>query len=108
MIRILSILVLTAALLPRLGGATPALNSPAAADGGLVAVPSNTARATTNAVSQTVRYVTYRQACIEGWAAKPTNAVQRAIHKKVLAERRQGPTNPILIRPGQLPLSRSK
>ena len=105
MIRALSILVLTAALFPCLAVAqeAPAPTAQTAAEGGLIPVPNRAAPAGTNAVSQTVRYVTYRQACLEGWAPKPANSIQRDIQKSVLAERRQGPTNPILIKPGQKP-----
>ena len=42
-----------------------------------------------------VRYTSYRQACIEGWAATPTNDVQKAIWDKVHAL----PTEPIKIKP---------
>jgi hypothetical protein len=114
MMRALSILVLAAALLPRLASAetaqpaAPAPTAQTAAEGGLIPVPTHAAPAGTNAVSQTVRYVTYRQACLEGWAPKPTNSIQRDIQKSVLAERRQGPTNPILIKPGQKPRATSK
>lgn len=110
MMRALSILVLTAALFPCLAGAQepPVPTAQTAAEGGLIPVPNRAAAAGTNAVSQTVRYVTYRQACLEGWAPKPTNSIQRDIQKSVLAERRQGPTNPILIKPGQKPRATSK
>ena len=77
------------------------------ADGGLVQVP-RTGEASTNAVAAVApRFVTYRQACIEGWAAKPTNDVQRTVWKSVLDERRRGPTNPIRILPGQKPRRKS-
>lgn len=43
--------------------------------------------------------VTYRQACREGWAPAPTNAVQRAIAEQVRAEKERGPSNPLTIPP---------
>lgn len=45
------------------------------------------------------REATYKQACREGWAPKPTNDVQRAIWDKVNADKERGPSNPILIKP---------
>lgn len=77
------------------------------ADGGLVQVPRVGGTSTNAVASSAVRVVTYRQACIEGWAAKPTNDVQRAVWKSVLDERRKGPTNPIRILPGQKPRRKS-
>lgn len=76
-------------------------------DGGLVRVPRMGDGSRTNEVAAVdVRYVTYRQACIEGWAAHPTNDVQRVVWKSVINERRRGPTNPIRILPGQKPRRR--
>ena len=46
-----------------------------------------------------VRYTSYRQACIEGWAAAPTNDAQRAVWEQVKADKERGPTNPITIKP---------
>lgn len=46
-----------------------------------------------------VRYTSYRQACIEGWAASPTNDAQKAVWDQVKADKERGPTNPILIPP---------
>ena len=43
------------------------------------------------------RYVTYRAACIRGWAPSPTNEIQKAIMKKVYRLKERGPTNPIRI-----------
>lgn len=77
------------------------------ADGGLVQVPRIGEASTNEVAVAAVRFVTYRQACIEGWAAKPTNGVQRAVWKAVLDERRRGPTNPIRILPGQKPRRKS-
>ena len=42
-----------------------------------------------------VRFVTYKQSCIEGWASAPTNDVQKAIWDKVHAM----PSEPIKIKP---------
>ena len=42
-----------------------------------------------------IQYVSYRQACEEGWAPAPTNDVQKAIWDKVHAM----PTEPIKIKP---------
>lgn len=76
-------------------------------DGGFVQVP-RLGGDSTNGVSEVgMRFVTYRQACIEGWAANPTNDVQRTVWKSVLDERRKGPTNPIRILPGQKPRRKS-
>lgn len=46
-----------------------------------------------------VRYTSYRQSCIEGWAAAPTNDAQRAVWEQVKADKERGPTNPITIPP---------
>lgn len=51
----------------------------------------------------TSRRVTYKTAVTEGWAAQPTNDVQRAIWEKVKAEQSEKPSNPIKIRPGDKP-----
>ena len=40
-----------------------------------------------------MRRIPYRQACQEGWAPAPTNAVQRAIWNKV----HQIPDSPLVI-----------
>ena len=48
---------------------------------------------------QSVRFASYRQACIEGWAPAPTNDVQKAIWEKVQAEKERGPAKPITIPP---------
>lgn len=77
------------------------------ADGGLVQVPRVGGTSTNEIAASAVRVVTYRQACIEGWAAKPTNDVQRTVWKSVIDERRKGPTNPIRILPGQKPRRKS-
>ena len=77
------------------------------ADGGLVPIPRTGEASTNEAAAVAPRFVTYRQACIEGWAAKPTNDVQRTVWKAVLDERRRGPTNPIRILPGQKPRRKS-
>ena len=45
------------------------------------------------------RLVTYKKACIEGWAPAPTNDVQKAIWEQVKADKERGPTNPIRIEP---------
>ena len=74
----------------------------AAVEGGLVAVPKAPA-AGTNAVASAQRFATYRRACVEGWAPRPTNDVQRAIWRSVAAERVKGPANPIRILPGDRP-----
>ena len=39
----------------------------------------------------------YRQACQEGWANKPTNDVQKVIWEEVMSEKERGPTNPLTI-----------
>lgn len=46
-----------------------------------------------------VRYVSYRQACREGWAPPPTNEAQRVFFVQAKAEKERGPTNPITIKP---------
>ena len=45
------------------------------------------------------RYVSYHQACREGWAPAPTNDAQRAVWEQVKADKERGPTNPIKIEP---------
>lgn len=45
------------------------------------------------------RMATYRKACQEGWAASPTNDVQKAIFEQVKADKEKGPTNPLKITP---------
>lgn len=45
------------------------------------------------------RVVTYKKACIEGWAPAPTNDIQRAIWEQVRTDKERGPTNPIKIPP---------
>ena len=45
------------------------------------------------------RTTTYQQACKEGWAPMPTNALQKAIWEQVKADKERGPTNPITIPP---------
>lgn len=42
---------------------------------------------------------TYLDACYEGWAPAPTNAIQKALWERVRAERERGPTNAIVIPP---------
>lgn len=39
----------------------------------------------------------YRQACQEGWANKPTNDVQKVIWEEVMSEKERGPTRPLTI-----------
>ncbi len=46
-----------------------------------------------------IRYVSYRQACREGWAPAPTNDAQRAFWEQARADKERGPTKPITIRP---------
>lgn len=46
-----------------------------------------------------VRYTSYRQACIEGWAPAPTNDAQRAFFEQAKADKERGPTKPIVIPP---------
>ena len=43
--------------------------------------------------------VTYKQACIEGWAPTPSNDFQRVIWERVKSDKERGPTNPITIQP---------
>ena len=69
-------------------------------DGGLVRVPRMGDGSRTNEVAAVdVRYVTYRQACIEGWAPAPTNDVQKAIWEKVHSEKERGPSHGLKISP---------
>lgn len=49
------------------------------------------------------KMVTYRKACIEGWAPAPKNEYQKAIWETVKAEQNEKPSNPIVIKPGQKP-----
>ena len=44
-------------------------------------------------------YVSYRQACKEGWAEKPKDAIQQKIWDEVKSDKERGPTNPIGIPP---------
>ncbi len=46
-----------------------------------------------------IRYVSYRQACREGWAPAPTNEAQRVFFEQAKADKERGPTNPITIPP---------
>lgn len=48
---------------------------------------------------QPVHRATYLKACQDGWAAKPTNDVQKAIWEKVHAEKERGPVNGLKIAP---------
>ena len=43
------------------------------------------------------RVVTYKKACIEGWAPAPTNDAQRVFYEQAKADKERGPTNPIEI-----------
>ena len=45
------------------------------------------------------RTMTYKRACVEGWAPAPTNDVQKAIFEQVKADKERGPTNPLKISP---------
>ena len=44
-----------------------------------------------------LRKVSYKRACIEGWAPAPTNDIQKAIWEQVKADKERGPTNPLKI-----------
>ena len=44
-----------------------------------------------------IRYVSYRQACREGWAPDPTNDAQRVFFEQMRVDKERGPTNPIKI-----------
>ena len=46
-----------------------------------------------------LRKVSYKRACIEGWAPAPTNDIQKAIWEQAKADKERGPTNPIKIPP---------
>ena len=46
-----------------------------------------------------LRKVSYKKACIEGWAPAPTNDIQKAIWEQVKADKERGPTNPLKIPP---------
>lgn len=48
-----------------------------------------------------VTVVTYRKACVEGWAPAPTNDVQKALWDKARSEKERGPTNAIKILPNK-------
>lgn len=43
--------------------------------------------------------ITYKQACIEGWAPPPADEFQKAIWEKIREEKEKGPSNPLLIKP---------
>ena len=45
------------------------------------------------------KVATYRQACMQGWAPPPTNAVQRALWERAKEKREAGPSNPLTILP---------
>lgn len=45
------------------------------------------------------RKTTYKKACQEGWAPAPTNDYQKAIWEQIKAEKEQGPTNALHIKP---------
>ena len=45
------------------------------------------------------RLVSYRRACIEGWAPPPTNDVQKAIWERVHSEKERGPSHGLKISP---------
>ena len=44
-----------------------------------------------------MRRVSYRKACVEGWAPAPTNEYQKVIWEKCKAEANERPTNPLKI-----------
>ena len=43
--------------------------------------------------------MSYKKACIEGWAPAPTNDIQKAIWEQAKADKERGPTNPLTIPP---------